>query len=49
MYNQHTRGMAATRHRSLIERGGRKTFVRDKGLAHTQKGGGNMSEKIDIH
>ena len=24
MYNQHTRGMATTRHRSLVERGGRK-------------------------
>jgi len=34
MYNQHTREMATTRHRSLVERGGRKTFVRDKGLAH---------------
>ena len=35
MYNQHTRGMATIRHRSLVERGGRKAFVRDKGLAHT--------------
>jgi len=26
MYNQHTRGMATTRHRSLVERGGRKMF-----------------------
>jgi len=46
MYNQHTRGMATTRHRSLVERGGRKAFVRDKGLAHTQKGG---KKKADIH
>ena len=38
MYNQHTRGMATTRHRSLVERGGRKAFVRDKDIAHTQKG-----------
>jgi len=37
MYNQHTRGMATTRHRSLVERGGRKAFVKDKDLAHTQK------------
>jgi len=29
MYNQHTRGMATTRHRSLVERGRRKAFVRD--------------------
>jgi len=27
----------ATRHRSLAERGGRRAFVRDKGLAHTNK------------
>ena len=37
MYNQHTRGMVKTGHRSLVERGGRKAFVRDKGLAHMQK------------
>jgi len=30
MYNQHTRGMVTTRHRSLFERGGRKAFVGDK-------------------
>jgi len=29
--------MTTTRHRSLVERGGRKAFVRDKGLAHTKK------------
>jgi len=31
MYNKHTRGMVTTRHRSLVERGGRKAFasVRD--------------------
>jgi len=29
--------MATTRHRSLVEKGGRKAFVRDKGLAHTPK------------
>jgi len=52
MYNQHTRGIATTRHRSLVERGGRKAFVRDKGLEHTQKGGGwkrKMLENTDIH
>jgi len=38
MYNQHTRDMVITRHRSLVEWGGKKAFVRDKGLAHTQKG-----------
>jgi len=30
IYNQHTRGMATTRHRSLVDRGGRKAFVKDK-------------------
>jgi len=37
MYNQHTRGMTTTRHRSLVERGGRKALVRDKGLAHKKE------------
>jgi len=37
MYNQLTRGIATTRHRSLGETGGRKAFVRDKGLAHKKK------------
>ena len=27
MYNQHTRGMETTRHRSLVERGGRKNLL----------------------
>ena len=45
MYNQHIRGMATTRHRSLVERGGRKVFVIDKGLAHTQKEGKKMARK----
>jgi len=27
MYNQHTRGMTTTRHRSLVERGGRKALL----------------------
>ena len=35
MLIQHTRGMATIRHRSLVERGERKTFVRD--LAHQKK------------
>jgi len=30
MYNQHTREMETTRHRSLVERSGRKAFVTDK-------------------
>jgi len=47
MYNQYTRGIATTRQRSRIERGGRKAFVRDKGLAHTHQK--QLSEKADIH
>ena len=34
IYNQHTRGMATTRHRSLVERGGRKALLES---LHTQK------------
>jgi len=34
MYNQHTRGMETTRHRSLVERGGRKALL---GTLHTHK------------
>jgi len=45
--------MSTTRRRSLVERGGRKAFIRDKGLAHTRKGKKrkrkNLSGKTDIH
>jgi len=34
VYNQHTRGMATTRHRSLVERGGRKALLK---TLHTHK------------
>jgi len=39
MYNQHTREMATTRHRSLVEKDGRKACIEDKGLAsiHTKR------------
>jgi len=41
--------MATIRHRSLVERGERKTFVTDKGLAHPKKKmGKRMSGKTDI-
>jgi len=46
MYNQHTRGMATTRHRSLAERGGRQAFVREK--LHTQKRGKREKKKKKI-
>ena len=36
MYNQHTRGVATTRHRSLVERGGRKALL-ETWQTHTQK------------
>jgi len=34
MYNQHARGMATARHRSLVEKGGRKALLE---TLHTQK------------
>jgi len=37
--------MATTRHRSLVERGGRTAFVRDKGLAHTHRRGAKRGTK----
>jgi len=37
MYNQHTREMATTRHRSLVERGGKNAIFRDKGLAQKKR------------
>ena len=46
MYNQHTGGMSATRHRSLVERGGGKAFVRDKERPCAQK---KCQDKTDIH
>jgi len=50
MCNQGTRGMATTRHRSLLERGGRKAIVRDKDPAHTKKRGEKKCQKNpDIH
>ena len=37
VYNQQTRRMATTGQRNLVERGERNSFVKDNGLAHTQK------------
>jgi len=45
MYNQHTRGMETTRHRSLVERGGRKALLE---TLHTQNKI-KMSGKPNIH
>jgi len=36
-----------SRHRSLVERGGRKASVRDKSLAHTQKGKRKKDKKSE--
>jgi len=36
MYTQHTRGMETTRHRSLVERGGRKALLETL-HTHTKK------------
>jgi len=45
--------MATTRCRSLVERGGRKTFLRDEGLAHKKEKKGKKKKKFrkktDIH
>jgi len=49
MYNQHTRGMETTRHRSLVERGGRKALLETLHThkhTHTHK---NVRNKTDIH
>jgi len=45
MYNQHTRGIETTRHRSLVERGGRKALMRPCTYTHQKK----QFEKSDIH
>jgi len=44
MYNQHTRGMETTRHRSLVDRGRRKALLE---TLHTLKK--EISEKTGIH
>ena len=44
MYNQHTRGMETTRHRSLVERGERKALLE---TLHTHKK--MVKRKNDIH
>jgi len=45
MYNQHTRGMVTTRHRSLVARGGRKAFVLDTDQKKKGKNRKKMSKK----
>jgi len=47
MYNQNTRGMATTRHRSLVEKGGRKALSETKTL-HTQDEGKKNVMKTPI-
>jgi len=44
MHNQHTRGMETTRHRSLVERGGRKALLETL-HTHTK----NVRKKNNIH
>jgi len=46
MYNQRTRGLARTRHRSLVESSRRKALLE---TLHTQKNENEMSKKTDIH
>jgi len=45
MYNQHTRGIKTTRHRSLVEGGGKKALLETLHTHQKKK----MSEKTDIH
>jgi len=47
MYNQHTSGMETTRHRSLVERGGRKALLETL-HTHTQSSF-FFRNKTDIH
>jgi len=46
MYNQHTTGMETTRHRSLVERGGRKDLSE---TLHTQTQKKKIRKKIHVH
>jgi len=48
MYNQHKRGIAATRHRSLIERGGRKALLETL-RTQKKKNRKKCQKKTDIH
>ena len=48
MYKQHTRGMATTRHRSLLERGGTKALLETL-HTHTHTHKKNVRNKTDIH
>jgi len=49
MYNQHKIGMETTRHRSLVERGGRKALLETFHThTHTQKKK-KIRNKPDIH
>jgi len=43
MYNQHTRGMATSRHRSLVERGGRKALLETLHTPKTRQNGENVN------
>jgi len=52
MYNQHTRGMATTRHRSLVGRSGERGFVRNrpikKKIQHTDTSNLKRFEQIEL-
>ena len=55
VYNQHTRGMATTRHRSLVGRSGGRGFVRDrpskkkeKKIQHTDISNLKRFEQIEL-
>jgi len=48
MYDEYTREIATIKNRSLVGRGERKTFVWDKGLAHTKKQKGLRCQVTEI-
>ena len=49
MYDQHTRGMETTRHRSLVERGGRKALLETLQTPKKKSQEKNVKNKTDIH
>ena len=48
MYNQHTRRMATTRHRSLVERGGRKALLKTLGKTRYSRISRKRFEHIEL-
>jgi len=49
MYNLHTRGIATTRHKSLVERGGKKALLETLHTHKKQNRKKTCGRKTDIH